>query len=64
MIPSQPLMENGSSAALRMGSHMFEFRVIGFGYLYVCTNKMVLSTKRLAKSPNSIIPNGKAVTCC
>src|ERR1700738_1073904 len=45
----KPLVENSTSAALRMASRIFEFRVIGFDsvfHLYECTKKMVLSTKK------------------
>jgi hypothetical protein len=60
-------MENSSSAAPRIASHVFKFRVIGLAacYLYVCTNKMVLSTRSgwLAKTgggPKSIIREGQS----
>src|SRR6267154_97099 len=46
---SKPLLENSTSAALRMASRMFEFRVIGFDsvfHLYECTKELILSTKK------------------
>src|SRR6266849_7449176 len=45
----KPLVENSTSAALRMASRIFEFRVIGFDsvfHLYECTKELVLSTKK------------------
>ena len=45
----KPLVENSTSAALRIASRIFEFRVIGFDsvfHLYECTKELILSTKK------------------
>src|SRR5450755_1509405 len=34
----KPLVENSTSAALRMASRILEFRVIGFDSVFICTN--------------------------
>src|SRR3977135_1114365 len=49
----KPLVENSTSAGVRVASRIFEFRVIGFdsGFaLYDCTKKMVLSTMVLSNN--------------
>src|SRR5450631_563467 len=45
----KPLVENSTSAALRLASRIFEFRVIGFDsvfQLHECTKELVLSTRK------------------